>query len=302
MTDNWDQFGRNYDRRGAPDVDLIASTLRSAHRLLNRLRLTSVVGRSADVSGETKVGFVVGGVQKAGTTALFRYLEGLPSLSLAPVKECHFFDEEKEIDWSAPDYARYEAMLAPPDGRPRGEATPIYLYWPNALERIARYNRAMKLIFLFRDPVARAWSHWRMQYARGWETEPFAWCIREGRARVDSPEAPGFNRIFSYVERGFYGAQLARALSLFPRKQMLLLRSDTLDAKPDETLARICRFVGAARPSAPVTPRRELVSAAIDYGQEITQADKVYLRGLYAQDLLRFAELSGLPVADWIED
>ena len=55
-------------------------------------------------------------------------------------------------------HARFPA----PDGRLRGEATPIYLYWPNSLERIATYNPAMKLIVLLREPVSRAWSHWKI--------------------------------------------------------------------------------------------------------------------------------------------
>ena len=248
------------------------------------------------MSAEAKVGFLVAGVQKGGTTALFRYLQDIPSLSLAPAKETHFFDKETGIDWAAPDYARYEAMFPPPDGRPRGEATPVYLYWPNCLERIAAYNPAMKLILLFRDPVERARSHWKMEYARRWDREPFAWCIREGRARVDSRDRPGFHRVFSYVERGFYGAQLARALGLFGRDQLLLLRSQDLDARPDETLARICAFVGAAPPAGPVSPRRELTAKAIDYGAPVSEDDVAYLRGLYAEDMARFAELSGLEI------
>ena len=192
-------------------------------------------------------------------------------------------------------------MFPPFDGRPRGEATPIYIYWPNCLERIARYDPGMKLVFLFRDPVERAWSQWKMEFARGWEREPFAWCIRQGRARVDSAEAPGFHRVYSYVERGFYGAQLERVLALFPREQLLLLRSDALDARPSETLAQICRFVGAEPPAAPVRPRRELVSQPLDYGQTLTEADRAYLAELYADDLGRFAALSGLPVDGWLD-
>ena len=47
---------------------------------------------------------------------------------------------------------------------------------------------------LLRDPVERAWSHWRMEYARGWETQPFAFAIREAssshsRAFDSSPSA-----------------------------------------------------------------------------------------------------------------
>src|SRR4051812_28315114 len=115
------------------------------------------------------VSFLVAGVQKGGTTALFDYLSELPELELPAVKEAHFFDDEQNVDWVAPDYARYHALFSNP-GRTWGEATPIYIYWPNALERIRAYNPAMKLILLFRDPIARAWSQWKMEYARGNET------------------------------------------------------------------------------------------------------------------------------------
>jgi hypothetical protein len=252
------------------------------------------------MSASPRVRFLVAGVQKGGTTALFHYLDDLPSVQMAPVKEIHFFDDETGVDWAAPDYGPLHAAFPALDERPRGEATPIYLYWPNCLERIRAYDPGMKLVFLFRDPVARAWSQWQMEYARGWETEPFAWCIREGRARVDSPEAPGFHRVYSYVERGFYGAQLERLLTIFPREQVLLLTSDQLKADPAATLARICGFIGVEGPAGPVAHRRELVAKDIDYGQALTDRDKDYLRGIFADDLARFAMLSGLPATDWL--
>ena len=104
----------------------------------------------------------------------------LASLAMTPAKEAHYFDDEGE-DWGDPGYERYHAMFPDWDGRPRGEVTPSYIYWPGCLERIAAYNPGMKLVFIFRDPVERAWSQWKMEFARGWETEPFAWAIREGR-------------------------------------------------------------------------------------------------------------------------
>jgi hypothetical protein len=254
------------------------------------------------MSEAQKVSFIVGGVQKGGTTALFRYLEDIPSLAMSTVKETHFFDDETGVDWTDPDYGRYHALFPPADGRPRGEATPIYIYWPNCLERIARYNPDIKLILLFRDPVQRAWSQWKMEYARDWETLPFEQAIREGRARVDSPENPGFHRVFSYVERGFYAEQLARVYALFPREQVLLIRSEELDARPNAVLRRICDFVGAAPPEGRVARRRELVARDIDYPSTLTAADVAYLRGLYAKDLAAFSALSGLKVDRWAKD
>jgi hypothetical protein len=237
------------------------------------------------------VRFLVAGVQKGGTSALFDHLLEVPGLQLPAIKEAHWFDDET-VDWSAPDPARYHALFEA-DGRLWGEATPIYIYWPQSLERIQRYDPAMRLILLFRDPVERAWSHWRMEYARGKETQPFAWCIREGRARVDDPTAPGHHRVFSYVERGFYGRQIERLLALFPRDQLLMLRSADLKADPEKTVRAVCAFLGVAPPAHPIVPRRVRVAADMPYPSRLETGDIALLRGIYADDQLRFRALTG---------
>ncbi|MDB5476419.1 MAG: Sulfotransferase [Phenylobacterium sp.] len=247
-----------------------------------------------------RVNFIVAGVQKGGTTALFDYLAEMGDIALSRLKETHFFDDETQA-WARPDYGAYHALFDDPPGpggwsRPCGEATPIYSYWPNALERIAAYNPAMRLILMLRDPVARAWSHWRMEYARGAERQPFAWCIREGRRRLFEPAAPsvpwGFHREFSYVERGFYGEQLERLYGLFPRAQVLVLRAEALRHDPAATLAQVRGFLGLP-PAAPPAPRTSHVGREMDYGSELTAEDAAFLRGLYARDQARLAELIG---------
>jgi len=240
-----------------------------------------------------RVGFLVAGVQKAGTTALFDYLTEIEGLELPAVKEAHFFDDEDRVDWSAPDYAPYHALFADP-GCLWGEATPIYLYWPNALERIHNYNPALKLILLFRDPTERAWSHWKMEYARGKESEPFAWCIREGRARMaEASPYPGFHRVYSYVERGFYGRQLARALSLFPRAQLLLIGSNQLKRDPDATIGRVCDFLGVSRPKGAILPRISRAAADIDYPATMSAEDVTFLQRHFNEEVARFNQLAG---------
>ena len=240
----------------------------------------------------SKVEFLIAGVQKGGTTALFDYLRDHPQLNLAPEKEVHFFDDEAQ-NWSAPDYDAFHARFAPAGpGRISGEATPIYIYWPDSLERIRAYNPEMKLILLFRDPIARAWSQWRMEHARGAESEPFAWCIREGRDRLADSEKPGFHRVYSYVERGFYAAQLRRILELFPREQILILRSADLDQHPAEVLGQVFEFLGVS-PQKNVSPRRVHVTAPPPAGERITQADVTHLKAVFADDVREFRNLTG---------
>jgi hypothetical protein len=241
---------------------------------------------------EDRVAFIIAGVQKGGTTALFDHLGEAPEISLSREKEVHFFDDDAR-DWAQPDYADYHAAFAAFDGRPRGEATPIYLYWPNSLERIAAYNPAMKLIVMLRDPVQRAWSHWKMEYARGVETQPFAWCVREGRQRLFDADPWGFHRELSYVERGFYGEQMVRLLELFPKEQVLVLRSDDLRAEPAASLVRVRGFLGLG-PGPAAAAREVHVGRDMDYGSELTPADVAHLRGVYARDAERLADLTGV--------
>ncbi|WP_296595325.1 sulfotransferase domain-containing protein [Phenylobacterium sp.] len=238
------------------------------------------------------VSFVIAGVQKGGTTALFDYLGDYPDICLPQFKELHVFDDDRR-DWGRADYADYHARFPDAAGRPCGEATPIYTYWPNCLERIAAYNPDMKLIVVLRDPVQRAWSHWRMEYARGVETHPFAWCIRGGRQRLFDAEPWGFHREFSYVERGFYGEQMERLYGLFPRAQVLVLTSDDLRANPAATLGQVRTFLGLPAGATP-TPREVHVGREMDYPSELTLADIEHLRSVYAADAERLAALTGL--------
>ena len=238
------------------------------------------------------VNFLIIGVQKGGTTALHDYLADEPAVAVSALKEVHFFDDENQ-DWAKPDTAAYHAHFDPADRRPWGEATPIYAYWPGCLERIAAYNPDMKLILILRDPVERAWSHWKMEYARGAETNPFAWCIRQGRQRLFESQPWGFHREFSYVERGFYGEQVERLLSLFPREQLLILRSDDLRHDPAATLDRVRSFLGVKGETA--ADRREVhVGREMDYGSDLTPEDVEHLRQVYARDQERLNALTGI--------
>jgi hypothetical protein len=249
------------------------------------------------IGAGNRVRFLVAGVQKAGTSALFDYLREVPALQLPELKEAHHFDDES-IDWARPDHRAYDGLFAA-DGRLWGEATPIYLYWPNSLERIRTYDPAMRIILLFRDPIERAFSHWRMEYARRKETEPFAWCIRDGRARVAAgdPAAPGHHRIFSYVERGFYGRQVERLWEIFPPAQTLLLRQDELDRDPDAVVARVCDFLGVEAPSWTLVPRRILEAERIAYPSILTDEDRAFLATLYQEDMRHFVRLTGMELS-----
>jgi len=238
------------------------------------------------VNDARRIDFIVIGAQKAGTTALFDHLSDDPAIGLSDVKEVHFFDDERR-DWAQPDYGPYHERFDWAAPRIRGEATPIYVYWPGALERIAAYRPDIRLILMLRDPVERAWSHWRMETARGVETQPFSWCVRRGRQRLFERTPWGHDREISYVERGFYAEQVERLLALFGRDQLLVLQAEDLRGRPGEALGRVNAFLGAP-PPPPTEPRKVHVGPEMEgLGDE----DVAWLRQVYARDQARLARL-----------
>lgn len=247
-----------------------------------------------------RVAVFLAGVQKGGTTALFEHLAAHPSLAAPRVKETHHFDNES-LDWNLGQADRLDTFYdGSEDGRIRFEATPITLYWPPSLQRVHAYNPAAKLIVLFRDPIERAYSHWRMEVLRGTETLSFAEAIRTGRARLQAAQPLDANwRDRSYVERGFYGAQLERALSLFARSQMLLLLSDEFRNQHQIALDRIADFLGI--PAFGDVPAHIANQAApAPHLPPITPDDRCELQSVFGADLRLFATLSGLEIGEWM--
>lgn len=241
---------------------------------------------------------IVGSVQKSGTTSLYHYFCGHAGLRAPIRKELHFFDNER-IDWSKPDYDLLHSKLGLSDGKQLSfDITPIYLFWPPSLARVHTYNPFCKLIFIFRDPIERAWSHWRMERRRQKEDMPFDHAIRQGRDRLTrvAPLDPAW-RVFSYVERGFYASQLRRLFDLFPRDQILLLRSLDLHREHLTVLDQIAEFLDIAPFAAP-SPQNAF--QAPDDESNLDKNDVDYLREIFRDEVLEFAALSGLRVDDWL--
>ena len=198
-----------------------------------------------------RLAFVIGGVQKAGTSALAQYLARHPALRLPAGKEAHVFDAVDFDDDATPAQidACYAAHFAQDDADVlHGDATPFYLLHPRIVARIARYNPALRWIVLLRDPLERAISQYGMERARGDEHWPLWAALLFERLRLRghhhdwSPASP--LRHWSYRARGDYGRQLRTLRAHFPDAQVLVLRSTELRVSHVQVLARICAFLG----------------------------------------------------------
>lgn len=198
-----------------------------------------------------RVDFVIGGTQKGGTSALDSFLRQHPEICLPETtKELHYFDNEDNFD-GRPNYKKYHAHFRPgPQHRVTGEATPIYMYWNAAPYRVWSYNPAMKWVLVLRNPVERAFSAWNMETKRGAEKLTFKEAVEREEERCREA-LPLQHRVYSYLDRGFYAAQVRRLFNIFGGDKCLVLLNEELRTNHENTLRRVFEFLNVDSSAVP---------------------------------------------------
>ena len=204
--------------------------------------------------------YLIIGAQRAGTTSLFKYLVQHPAVGRPFLgKGAHFFDTNYSADLDA--YRAYFPTTAykwyvKASRRMdfvTGEGSPYYLAHPHAPYRIAETLPDVKLIALLRDPVERAYSHYQHEVARGFEDLSFDEAVEQEPKRLAGEvkrmrSDPSYNSFalqhHSYLSRGRYAEQLEVWYGLFPKEQILVLRSEDLFFDPERTYRDVLRFLG----------------------------------------------------------
>jgi len=183
--------------------------------------------------------FIIAGAEKAGTSSLVFYLTEHDDIYIPPRREIYFFNNEvnykKGIEW-------YEKFFSGWSGEKAvGECTSLYMNHPECAQRIAEDFPNMKLIFILRNPVARAYSNYFHQVRGGKEFLSFEASLKREPSRRGKSEY--HNRTYSYVNKGFYYAQLKRFTDKFPMQQILVIKLDDLQRSPQRTLNKIYGFL-----------------------------------------------------------
>lgn len=218
--------------------------------------------------------FLIIGTKRGGTTSLWNWLLQHPAmLPLVPavqhLKSAHYFywHYDRGLDW-------YRGFFPLASTRARvhrrtgaapvaGEASPYYLFDPRVPERVARDLPAVKIIVLLRDPVERAYSHYRERVHEGVEPLDFREALAAEDSRVDGElermlrEPFYYSRphdYYTYRRRGVYAPQLRRWREVIPAERLLVLRSEDLYADPQASFDTVTDFL--AVPRHPITATR----------------------------------------------
>jgi sulfotransferase family protein len=195
--------------------------------------------------------FLIAGAPRAGTTWLYALLDRHPGAFMAkPVTpEPKFFLVDSIYANGLPFYSSTWFAGADPT-LVAGEKSTDYLESAPAAERIARDLPDVKLVFVLREPVERAYSNYLWTKMNGLETEGFetALALEPERDRT-LPEKWRFARPFSYFSRGLYADLLEPYLERIARERILILRFEDIIAAPACVATTLQRFLGlAARP------------------------------------------------------
>ncbi|MEX5730231.1 hypothetical protein Ga0609869_003584 [Rhodovulum iodosum] len=173
--------------------------------------------------------YLIIGAMKCGTSTLAAQLEAQPGMFMTTPKEPNFFSDDA-VFARGPGW--YEALFdAAAPGDLKGEASTHYTKLPthpDTLARLAAMLEAPKLIYLIRDPVARAVSH----YIHGWSMGEIADEI--GPALTHHPEL---------VSYGCYGMQIAPWIARFGRDRVFVGTLNEMQRNPQRFLDRVGAFL-----------------------------------------------------------
>ncbi|HHB91783.1 MAG TPA: sulfotransferase [Thioploca sp.] len=166
------------------------------------------------------------GAQKAGTTWLYEMLNHHVDISFPAGKEVHFWNrQQQKVDW-------YNSLFI--NSNIAGDITPAYGFLSvKVIKQIYSYYPKIKLIYIIRNPIYRAWSSALMALDRAEMT------ITEAS---DQWFIDHFNSQGS-LQRGDYEICIKNWLQVFPGEQLLILRFEEITTDPQRLLIKCCHHL-----------------------------------------------------------
>ena len=183
--------------------------------------------------------FLVVGAQRSGTTFLWGLLRQHPDIYMPEKKELHYFDEAPFNNDLLEGYAK---QFSGANGASAvGEVTPEYIFFDWVPELIAKTLGHVRLVFVLRNPIERAYSHYWLMILTRREYLSFGQAIKRKPEQLQKEFLSWRNH--SYVQRGIYFEQIKNYLQYFDRDQMLFVISEQFYKDPQRIMNEICSFL-----------------------------------------------------------
>jgi len=230
--------------------------------------------------------FFIVGAPKAGTTAIYRYLDQHPQIYMSPIKEpCYFASEIRPENFSEEiqprirremrqlreylqgpmttkrfsglivertDYLRLFQNVR--DEKAIGEASVCYLWSEAAPGSISSAIPEAKIIMILRDPAERAFS----QYAHVVSGGQVKMSFREYLEASLRHSGGKFTPVYPFLEFGMYYEQVKRYLDSFSSDRIRIYFYDDYRRNPLTVLRDIFDFLSVDATFVPDTSEKHL--------------------------------------------
>lgn len=230
--------------------------------------------------------FVSIGAQKSGTSWLYEALSKHPSIGFPGGKEVHFWDahRSKGVAW-------YRSLFNAED-RLNGDITPAYaILPPDSIQEVYTHFPSLRLIYLMRNPIDRAWSSARMALRRA-EMQFFEasdqWFIDHFRSQGS-------------MLRGDYATSLKNWMSVYPRERFHLSRYEQIVADPVALANSVLTHIGLKEYFT--SAHREELSRPVFEGSRHALRPRLaeVLLDLYADKIDDLSRFLGSDFSEWKE-
>lgn len=224
------------------------------------------------MSNQTNIlpNFIVVGANKGGTTSIYHYLKQHPQVYLSPIKEPHYFSTDIDVNQFKKEFAQnklqdiekyvsgnmeqeyhaafvrdfnqYQQLFKNAVGyKAVGELSTSYLYSQKAASEIYQVVPNCKIIICLRNPIERAYSHYRMNLWTG-NSNQFDFYKALVEDFHHTPKVWGNAHL--YTEIGMYYEQVKRYIDRFGRDQVLIIFSEDLKKRTAEIIREVYAFIG----------------------------------------------------------
>jgi hypothetical protein len=187
--------------------------------------------------------FLIVGAMKSGTTTLAAQIGAQKGLFITTPKEPNFFSDDpvyaQGLDW-------YRSLFEPArPGDLKGEASTHYTKLPTYPDTVARARQALaevKLVYMIRNPVARAVSHFIHEWSEG---------------TVSDDMEAAFRTRTELIDYGLYARQIRPWIDAYGAGAVHLTSLEAMKADPQGTLEEVARFLGHSGPVAWVAEQEQ---------------------------------------------
>jgi hypothetical protein len=222
--------------------------------------------------------FIVG-APKCGTTFLYEKLKEHPDVFFPKIKELnHFSYDELKLNSYYKDFKinsreRYlEYYKAVNNERYIVDASVSYFNDFVAHEKIIDFNKDARIIIMFRDPIKRAFSHYKMDLRMGYANLSFLEYLKR------KPDDAHFSQ---YVKNSMYGSSLKNFLKYFDIKNICILNLDEIESDFSKLLDYLKLDVGPTnvtfnKINANKTPSN-IIAKYLQYNRNITSILKLFV-------------------------